>query len=152
MYKISPNFTLAELTKSHIAIRYSIDNSADNEVIKRATLLAEEVLEKVRAKFGAFSPNSWFRCKALNSLIGSKDSSQHILGCAVDFEVPGHSNLEVAQWIKGNLDFDQLILENYEDGDPHSGWIHCSYVQPGKNRKQVLRFINGHYYEGLMEV
>ena len=65
-----------------------------------------------------------------------------------DFEVPGVSNLEVAGWIAGNLDFDQLILEHYEGGN--TGWIHCSY-KGQNNRKEVLTYDrkNG-YRKGLI--
>jgi hypothetical protein len=65
--------------------------------------------------------------------------SQHTLGQAADFEVPGISNMELAQWIIDNLDYDQLILEFYDDVDPRSGWVHCSYVE-NPNRKKALRF------------
>jgi zinc D-Ala-D-Ala carboxypeptidase len=53
------------------------------------------------------------------------------------------SNKEVAQWIRKNLDYDQLILEYYDDKDPSSGWIHCSYVN--NNRQQCLVYNGGQY-------
>ncbi|MGL6340489.1 MAG: D-Ala-D-Ala carboxypeptidase family metallohydrolase, partial [Waterburya sp.] len=76
--------------------------------------------------------------------IGGSGTSQHCLGQAVDFEVPGLPNKEVAQWIRKNLDFDQLILEFYDGKNPNSGWIHCSYVE--QNRNQSLAY-NGRKYE-----
>jgi len=48
------------------------------------------------------------------------------------------SNWELAKWIQSELDFDQLILEFYKKGDPHSGWVHCSYSRFGNNRRQQL--------------
>ncbi len=60
-------------------------------------------------------------------------------GHAVDFEVPGISNYGLAQWILGNLCFDNLILEYYVPALPGSGWVHVSYVEPHqRNRRQVL--------------
>ena len=56
----------------------------------------------------------------LNTAIGSKSTSQHVKGEAVDFEVPGVTNAQLAAWIRDNLDYDQLILEFYESHDPTS--------------------------------
>ena len=97
-----------------------------------------------------FTPSSWFRCLELNTTIGSKPTSQHIKGQAVDIEVPSVSNIKLAQWINHNLDIDQLILEFWkeEDNDPNSGWVHCSYVD-GSNRKQVLTYTGKEYKNGL---
>ena len=58
---------------------------------------------------------------------------------AVDFEVKGVPNMDVALWIMDNLDYDQLILEFYKEDQPNSGWIHCSYVGRD-NRKEARRF------------
>ena len=62
-------------------------------------------------------------------------------------EVAGVDNYELAEWIMGNLDFDQLILECYTGGN--SGWVHCSYVENG--RKEMLTYdkLNG-YRHGLI--
>ena len=75
-----------------------------------------------------------------------KSTSQHTKGEAVDFEIAGVSNLQVALWINNNCDFDQLFLEYWkeEDNDPNSGWVHCSFAEKS-NRKQVLTF-NGKKY------
>jgi hypothetical protein len=55
-----------------------------------------------------------------------------------DFEIPGVDNRELARWIRDNLEVDQGILEFYKDGEPSSGWIHCSYSR-NSNRQQWLR-------------
>jgi hypothetical protein len=47
-------------------------------------------------------------------------------------------NLVVAQWIRDNLGFDQLISEYYEENDPSSGWVHVSYVSSEENREECL--------------
>jgi hypothetical protein len=74
----------------------------------------------------------------LNRRIGGATWSQHLYGEAADFEVFGVSNKEVAQWIADNCDFDQLILEYYEDGIINSGWIHVSYSKQ-ENRGELLK-------------
>lgn len=109
--------------------------------------LCENVLEPVRTSFNIpFSPSSGYRSPELCKAIGSKPTSQHARGEAVDFEVPGMSNRDVAEFIQDNLDFDQLILEFYEEGDPNSGWIHVSYVSEG-NRKEVLTLTKENGYQ-----
>ena len=59
-------------------------------------------------------------------------------GQASDFEIFGISNKELADYIDQNLDYDQLILEYWNESDPNSGWVHCSFTLNG-NRKQYLR-------------
>jgi hypothetical protein len=145
--RLSKHFTLAEFTKSQTATRLGLKNQPGPEHIVRLEALCENVLEPVRVMFGIpFSPSSGYRSPELCKAIGSKPTSQHARGEAVDFEVPGLSNRDVAQWIVDNLDFDQLILEFYEEGDPNSGWIHVSYVDGDKNRKEVLTLTKEHGY------
>tara|TARA_R110000824_G_scaffold288089_3_gene476093 strand:- start:255 stop:704 length:450 start_codon:yes stop_codon:yes gene_type:complete len=137
---ISEHFSLAELTKSQTAERLNILNEPDAESFENLVLLCENILEPVRNHYGVpFTPSSAYRCPELNREIGSSDTSQHISGHAVDFEVPGIANMELAEWIMANLDYDQLILEFYKEGQPNSGWIHCSYCD-GDNRKDAKRF------------
>ena len=140
-YKLSPHFTLAELTKSSTAIRMGIFNQPEPYHYPALERLCRTILEPVRAHFGmAFSPSSGFRRQQLCEAIGSNGkTSQHTKGEAADFELPGIDNHLVASWIRDNLDFDQLILEGYTDGDKNSGWIHCSTTGEG-NRKEVLRY------------
>jgi hypothetical protein len=134
---LSPHFTLAELTRSQLAVRRGIDNTPPAPAIERLRLLCLHVLEPVRDRFGPFSPSSGYRSPALNRLLGSKDNSQHCKGEAADFEIHGIANIEVARWIAGALEFDQLILEFYSETDPAAGWVHCSYKSAG-NRREVL--------------
>lgn len=125
------------MTKSHTANRLGIDNTPDLLAIDNLKSLCKNVLEPVRLHYNIpIIPSSGFRCLELNRAIGSKDTSQHILGEAVDFEVAGRTNLEVYNWIRENLDFDQLILEFYTPTVVDSGWVHCSYKTPSsRNRK-----------------
>lgn len=144
---LSPHFSLAELTKSSTASRLNIDNTPDNAQIEALKLVALNILEPVRERYGAFTPNSGFRCQELNSAIGSNANSQHTRGEAVDFELVGVDNYNLACWCQDNLKFDQLILECY-DGSPHSGWVHISYIG-NKNRGQVLTISSKGIFEGL---
>ncbi len=141
---LSDHFTLEELCKSHTAQRLEIDNSVDPEtedgrqVLIDLRRVCERILEPVRAHFGVpFAPSSGSRCLDLNRALKSRDTSQHVKGQAVDIEVPGIANFDLATWIRDNLEFDQLILEFYTPGEPASGWVHCSNVENG-NRGEVL--------------
>ena len=130
------------MEKSQTAVRKGISNKAGSGEIKNLTDLCYEVLEPVRIKFDKpVIITSGYRSPELCEAIGSKATSQHAKGQAVDFEIAGVSNLQVALWIQNNCDFDQLILEFWkeEDKDPNSGWVHCSYKNKEDNRKQVLR-------------
>jgi len=135
--RLSKNFTLTEFTKSQTAIRKGISNLPTDEHLEAAKELFENVVQKVRDHFGITILNSGYRSVQLNSAVGGSLSSQHCKGEAVDLECPGHSNVEVAEWIRDNLEFDQLILEFYTPGIPDSGWVHVSYKTSG-NRKQPL--------------
>ena len=151
--QLSKHFTLSEMEKSQTAVRKGISNKAGSGEIKNLTDLCYEVLEPVRIKFDKpVIITSGYRSPELCEAIGSKATSQHAKGQAVDFEIAGVSNLQVALWIQNNCDFDQLILEFWkeEDKDPNSGWVHCSYVD-GSNRKQVLTFDGSTYKNGLPE-
>ena len=97
------------------------------------------MLQPVRDHFGKpVTVNSGYRCPKLNKAIGSSSKSQHTKGLAADIEIPGVSNKHLAEYIESKLPFDQLILEFYNGVDPNSGWVHVSYVDDDKNRKQTL--------------
>ena len=136
--RLSDHFTLEEMTRSQTAVRKGIDNQPGPVEIENLRHLCVEILEPVRAHFRVpFSPSSGYRCLELNRAIRSRDTSQHISGEAVDFELPGVANSELAHWIAENLDYDQLILEFFRPGVPSSGWVHCSLVR-GTNRMMTL--------------
>jgi len=145
---LSKHFTLEEFEKSQTATRKGIKNKAGSGEIKNLGDLCYEVLEPVRVKFDKpVTITSGYRSPELSEAIGSKSTSQHCKGEAVDMEVIGVSNLQVALWIENNLDFDQLILE-FWTGEANSGWIHVSY-KDGSNRKQVLTYDGKSYTNGL---
>ena len=139
--KLSDHFSLSELTKSDTAVRKGIPNVPKDEEVENLIMVCSEILEPVREQYGIpFIPNSGYRCLELNRAIGSSDRSQHVQGKAVDFEIPGVDNKEVALWVKENCDFDQLILEFYKEGEPTSGWVHCSYDVDKEHRKSARIF------------
>lgn len=151
---LSANFSLEELCKSAYAERNGIDNrpqpSQESEIVGNLTRVCTGILQPVRDAFGVpFSPSSGYRCLALNRAMGSKDSSQHIVGQAADFEVPGMPNADLAAWIRDNLEFDQLILEFHVPGQPESGWVHCS-VTAGANRGELLTINRDGVFPGLL--
>ncbi|NVJ90861.1 MAG: peptidase M15A [Methylocystaceae bacterium] len=147
---LSENFRLKEAIASQTASRLGINNLPNVEQTACIVKVAQHILQPVRNRFGIpFSPSSWFRCLDLNHQIGSKSTSQHTKGQAVDFEVPGISNLEVAKWLEANLSFDQLILEYWNQDEPNAGWIHCSFIDQSSNRGHAKRFDGKHYLTGL---
>ena len=138
---LSPNFTLEELVHSDYALRHNIDNSTDDaNILAALRALAVNVLEAIRAQFGPFLPTSGYRCPQLNRAIGGAANSQHMKGEAVDIVIPTVTRYELALWLQQNLEFDQLILELYTPGQRNSGWVHCSFVERGANRKQSLTY------------
>ena len=140
--KLTANITLDELTKSQTAERKGINNNPSPEQIENLKALAINVLQPIRSQFNKpLIISSGFRCAELCIEIGSSVNSQHTAhdeAAAADFEIPGVDNRELARWIRDNLEVDQGILEFYKDGEPTSGWIHCSYSR-NNNRQQWLR-------------
>ena len=150
--QLSQNFWLSELVKSSTADRLDIDNwPTEQYVIDNLTTTVNAVLQPVRDYYGRpISPNSGYRSLPLNRALRSKDTSQHVQGQAIDMEVPGVSNYDLAEWVMNNLDFDQLLLEFYYPGKPSSGWVHVSYVDESANRNQVLTINRNGTFVGLL--
>lgn len=144
---ISHNFTMEEMTFSSLALRHGKDNTPDEDQETNLIRVAVNILQRVRDHFGIpFSPSSGFRSEAVNGLAGGSRTSDHLTGRAVDFELPGIPNRVLADWIKANLTFDQLILEFHDPAIPNSGWVHCSF-RLGNNRQQCLIFDGTNYRE-----
>ena len=144
---LSSNFSLKELTQSQTALRNGIDNEPNNAQIYNLKLLCGEILQPLRDYYEApIKITSGFRSAELCEKIGSSKSSQHTCnsGAAVDFEIPGYDNKEVASHIKNNFDFDQLILEYYDESDINSGWIHCSYKSGGGRKESLTKDKTGY--------
>lgn len=153
--QLSENFTAAELCASTIAEAEGINNLPTIQQLLNITVVTRMCLQPVRTRLKVAIPkysgiSSGFRCLALNERVGSLATSDHLDGNAIDFQVPGISNLQVAEWMRENLKFDQLILEKHGDGKaPNAGWIHVSYRSPETNRNQVLTYDGKQYKRGL---
>ena len=137
MSNISKHITLKEATYSATGEAKKIDNSPTAEHLASMKLLAEKVFEPVREWYGKpIKINSFYRSKALNMAIpGSSLTSQHSKGEAMDMDTAS-DNKKIFEYIKNNLDFDQMIWEFGTTENPD--WVHVSYKALG-NRKQILR-------------
>ena len=154
--RVAPNFSLPELTKSSTADRMGLDNTpASDQILVNLTNVANHILQPVRDHFGPVRVNSGYRGPALNKAVGGSSKSQHCHGEAADFECSRVGNDELAEWVRDNLEFDQLILEFYQQGKPSSGWVHCSYKTNGDNRQKVMTALRVHgktqYKEGIVK-
>lgn len=135
--QLSEHLSLAEVTRSDMAKRRGISNIPTPEHLENFKKLAENIFEPIRKHFGVpIFVSSGYRSKALNTAIGGSLSSQHLLGQAIDIDMDGTkngvTNKMVFDYIKANLNFDQLINEfDYS-------WVHVSYNPSGKQRKQIL--------------
>lgn len=155
--KLTDNFWLSEFTKSDTAVRNHIDNTQlTKEEINNLQYLCVRLLQPIRdyvvkeARLGrGVTVLSGFRCLKLNRLLGSKDTSQHLAAEAADIEVRGLDNLILAKYIRDYMEFDQLILEFYKEGEPSSGWVHVSLKEKGHNRQEVLTITKGNIRRGL---
>lgn len=115
---MTPHFTLAELT---VTDHRKLDNTPNAVQLANLKRLAE-FLETVKTALGGkpIMINSAFRSKAVNDAVGSKDASQHRLGCAADFRVPNMTpDAVVRAIIAAKLPFDQIIRE-------FDSWTHIS--------------------------
>jgi zinc D-Ala-D-Ala carboxypeptidase len=160
--QLSPHFSLVEMTFSQTAQRNLLNNTPDAAGIERLRRVCETILEPVRAHFGKpVHVNSGYRSPALNALIpGSSNTSQHTKCEAVDMEIEGVANGDIAIWIRDgglNMSFGQLILEFYTPGAPASGWVHCSLATPmiqNQVKTAVRGIVNGRmkttYLAGLV--
>jgi zinc D-Ala-D-Ala carboxypeptidase len=137
--KLSANFTLDELIKSQIAERKNINNNPTPDVIENLKELCINVLQPIRSHFSKpVIISSGYRSAQLCIEIGSSINSQHTLGMAADVEIWGISNKELFNYIRNNLEYDQIILEFFKgDEEPNSGWVHVSYNK-NDNRRQSL--------------
>ena len=124
---MTPHFTLAELTHTD---HRTLDNTPNAGELANLQRLAE-FLETVKTALGgkAVMISSAYRSKAVNDAVGSRDTSQHRLGLAADFKVPGMAPDAVVRALL-KLPYDQIIRE-------FDAWTHIS-ITNGKPRRQAL--------------
>jgi len=139
--QLSKNLTLAEVTKSTTAKRLGIDNTPDEWTTENLRQVAINIFQPLRDSFGCpIYVSSGYRSAELNTAIGGSARSQHVEGRALDLDADVYgrcTNSQVFNWIKDNLEFDQLIWEFGDQDNPD--WVHVSYVYDGINRKRCLR-------------
>ena len=140
--KISEHLDLSEVTRSETAKRKGISNEPTAEHLENFKKLAENIFEPIRNHFNVpIHISSGYRSKALNTSIGGSLTSQHCSGEAIDIDMDGSSNgvtnKMVFDFIKANLNFDQMIWEFGNSNNPD--WVHVSYESTGKQRKQILK-------------
>jgi len=133
--RLSEHFTLEEMTRSQTASRHGIINKPNDMQLENLKTLAKG-MEFVRTKLDSLPiiVSSGFRCEALNDMLGSKRTSQHIRGLACDFTCDRYAHVtRVFEVIaESSIPFDQLILE-------YDAWVHISFPEEGTEpRRQVL--------------
>jgi len=132
--KLSEHLDLIEVTRSEYAKRNGINNMPNAEYTENLIELAQKIFEPIRKHFNKpIHVSSGFRSKILNQKIGGAKNSQHTKGQAIDIDQGNRKdNMEIFEFIKNNLPFDQLINEFGYD------WIHVSYNTDGRQRGEVL--------------
>lgn len=140
MERISKHITYKEAIRSNTALRLNINNIPNDYEISNMVGIASNVFEPLREYVGGpIKINSMFRSEALNRAIGGSSRSQHCQGRAIDLDDTfGHkTNAEMFNYIKNNLNFDQLIWEFGDDTNPN--WVHVSFVSNDENRGRCLK-------------
>lgn len=131
---ITDNFTLEEMLRSTTAQSIGVSQAEPPySVVIALTRLCERVLQPIRDHFKEpVIISSGYRCPQVNKAVGGVQNSQHITGQAADIYLGGDTGRESAyfQWIRQNIDYDQLILE----GNQKTSWIHVSYNSLKLNR------------------
>ena len=137
---LSKHISMREAVYSITAKRLGLNNDPSDEHLESMSKVANKVFEPLREFVnGPIKINSFYRGPELNKAIGGSSKSQHCKGQAIDIDDTfGHAtNAEMYEFIKENLDFDQMIWEFGTIENPN--WVHVSYVSPEENRKRCLK-------------
>jgi len=140
MENISKHISYKEATRSLTAIRLGLENKPNEYELSNMIGVAENIFEPLREWVNdPIKVNSFFRSIELNKAIGGSSRSQHCQGRAIDIDdTYGHAtNAEMFNWVKENLNFDQMIWEFGDDENPD--WVHISWVSEDQNRNRCLR-------------
>ena len=131
--KLSPNFSLSEFTASQICERKGWDNTPSPEILNNLKFLAEK-LEDVRVLLrNPMLVSSGYRSRTLNAHLGSRDTSSHVKGLAVDFISPSFGNPEaiVKTIVESDIQYDQVILE-------FNRWVHLSFAKENPRLQALI--------------
>tara|TARA_R110002050_G_scaffold47938_3_gene111622 strand:+ start:281 stop:739 length:459 start_codon:yes stop_codon:yes gene_type:complete len=137
---LSKHVSMKEGVYSITAKRLGLNNTPTEDHIKNMELLCEKVFEPLRAHVnGPIKINSFYRGAELNEAVGGSSKSQHCRGQAMDIDdtYSYMSNADMYEYIKNNLNFDQMIWEFGTIGNPD--WVHVSYVNAKDNRNRCLK-------------
>jgi zinc D-Ala-D-Ala carboxypeptidase len=129
MEKISKHVSYKEGVYSITALRLGLKNDPSDDHLYNMIKVSENVFEPLRTHVGGpIKINSFYRGPELNKAIGGSAKSQHCHGQAIDIDdtYGNASNAEMYNWIKANLNYDQMIWEFGTDENPN--WVHVSYV------------------------
>jgi zinc D-Ala-D-Ala carboxypeptidase len=139
MSKLSKYLTYDEGVRSHTARVRGIDNTPNAEQLANMKHVATKIFDPVREHIGGpLFAASFFRCPALNEAVGGSDASQHMKGEAIDIDCDHFkigTNKQVFDFIRNNLEFDQMIWEFGTSKNPD--WVHVSLKRNGKNRRKL---------------
>lgn len=138
--QISDHISFKEATRSNTAKRLGIDNDPGDYEKTNMTGVALNIFEPLREWVGGpIKITSFYRCEELNRAIGGSSRSQHCQGRAIDLDDTfGHkTNAEMFEYIRKNLNFDQLIWEFGDENNPD--WIHVSFIAQDGNRLRVMK-------------
>lgn len=140
--RISKYTSYNELTKSCAANRLGIENIPNSEQIKNLIYICETLFDTLRSHFNVpIGISSAFRSTKLNKSLGGSKRSQHRNGQALDIDADiygGITNKEIGDYIKDNLEFDQLIYEFWDDRMQDYKWIHVS-LKKSNNRGEIMK-------------
>ena len=152
--KLSKNLSLGEVIKSITAKRLGIDNTPDDWTTENLRQVAINVFQPLRDAFGCpIFVSSGYRSADLNRAIGGSKRSQHVEGRALDLDadVFGRcTNAQIFNWLKENVEFDQLIWEFGDEDNPD--WVHVSFVYDGANRRRCLKAVRDDQGKVVYEV
>ena len=141
--KLSKNLSLYEVLISQTAKRLGISNKPTKKHLYNLEQIALNIFQPLRDGLGVpIYVSSGYRSEELNKAIkGSSKTSQHLKGQALDLDADVYgkvSNADIFNYIKDNLDFDQMIWEGGNDKTPN--WVHVSFKE-GKNRGKLLKMV-----------
>lgn len=153
--KLSPNFTLKELTTSRYGSIHGIEEQFDppQKIIDALRDLAVHTLQPLRDKIGSpIGVNSGYRCAEVNRAIGGSRTSFHLRGMAADIRLYKSGKVQNALLFKAliehNIPFTELIWEYGTDAQPQ--WIHVGY-NPSDSRRMIKRAFSGPRYKRLTD-
>lgn len=146
---ISEHISLKEATKSHTAIKCGIDNKPGRAELAAMKIVAVQCFEPCREYYGgkALGVGSFFRCLLLNRALGSKNSSFHVFGMAIDIDADiydHHTNKQIFDFFYQNkraLPFTELVWEYGSKEEP--AWVHIAYNPADKRRMVKRAYMNG---------